>query len=763
MNNSIEAAIKKIDSYLKSDFSSPFIVNLQSIIDKEDLITHYDVNPSIEFLTIDTFSKKEDELPPIELIFDKICNSKKITFITDLSSLLRLTYQKDITSRFNEILGLNIQKKSVIITLQCESFFNFQDVRLKQRIINVSDDKTRIPDVYFVNSEIKLGNTCSINGIRDLPHYLENQNKDIYVITQKNKSAFIDSTLNIKEIKSYFNLLSIREPEIYKLSENLGTQDQWKFLYKIIEDSESKTLSSVLENYFSDLKRLELIVNSKIIDKEDKNKRWLLFIALKLYGTPQNHYLDIVINNSSTIEELDKNMFRQILNISNDSKEFYELYKARKQLVRDFSDYSDLVNDYCQFVKIKEKNAIYYLTDNTQVEKETIIMLLDKYFDKYNIEELRAILKVVYYDLYLYLENSYVFNEKFLQNYFAEYKIQKVLNHINPTFIEKVNVQAQLREYKKWLQPRISLLESIDITNSEYYFVDALGVEFLSFILQKCTSQKLFASVKLCHSELPSITECNKDFVDYFNSKGLKKTDIKYLDEIKHQGKDDYDYNKTKLPYYLIRELEILDELIQKIKVKLTNTNTKKIILMSDHGASRLAVINDSNIIDIDESAKGFHGGRICDYVEGVPEVPYSIRVEDKLVLANYDRFRGSRAPSVETHGGATLEEVVIPIIEITLQENNIEITLMENEITVSFRKKAVIHIFSKTELTAMEVHVNGFVYKGIKNDNIFTFEMPEIRKVGNYSFDVYSENNLIKSGLSFSVKKESASENDLF
>ena len=40
---------------------------------------------------------------------------------------------------------------------------------------------------------------------------------------------------------------------------------------------------------------------------------------------------------------------------------------------------------------------------------------------------------------------------------------------------------------------------------------------------------------------------------------------------------------------------------------------------------------------------------------------------------------------------------------------------------------------------------------------------MPDIKKVGKYSFDVYSENNLIKSGLSFNVKKEGASENDLF
>ena len=32
-------------------------------------------------------------------------------------------------------------------------------------------------------------------------------------------------------------------------------------------------------------------------------------------------------------------------------------------------------------------------------------------------------------------------------------------------------------------------------------------------------------------------------------------------------------------------------------------------------------------------------------------------------VLANYERFKGSRAANLEVHGGATLEEVLVPVI----------------------------------------------------------------------------------------------------
>ncbi|MEI3158007.1 MAG: hypothetical protein V8T08_00050, partial [Monoglobus pectinilyticus] len=57
-------------------------------------------------------------------------------------------------------------------------------------------------------------------------------------------------------------------------------------------------------------------------------------------------------------------------------------------------------------------------------------------------------------------------------------------------------------------------------------------------------------------------------------------------------------------------------------------------------------------------------------------------------VIANYDRFKGGRKANVEVHGGATLEEVVVPIIEITKFAEDIEVSIIEKVITVSFRKK---------------------------------------------------------------------------
>ena len=42
------------------------------------------------------------------------------------------------------------------------------------------------------------------------------------------------------------------------------------------------------------------------------------------------------------------------------------------------------------------------------------------------------------------------------------------------------------------------------------------------------------------------------------------------------------------------------------------------------------------------------------------------------------DRFKGGRKANVEVHGGASLEEVAVPIIEITRKQTNIEAFILD-------------------------------------------------------------------------------------
>ena len=374
---------------------------------------------------------------------------------------------------------------------------------------------------------------------------------------------------------------------------------------------------------------------------------------------------------------------------------------------------------------------------------------------------LERILKSVYKDLYLYIKD-YRYNKPLLDKYFSLYTHSKVINRVLPEIENLVNEQATLREYNLLLEPRTAKIDKIDKENSQLYFVDAMGVEYLSYILAKCKEQKLMANIITCTANLPSITSKNKEFVAEFENDGIIVNSEKRLDEIKHHGTDDYDYRQRKQPVYLIKELEIIDDILEKIKLKLTQGVYKKAIMVSDHGASRLAVIhNTENMWEME--SKGEHSGRCCPKADADVRTPFATEEDGFWVLANYDRFRGGRKANVEVHGGATLEEVVVPIIEITKSNDDIEVSVLDKIITVSFRKKAAIRLFSKTKLKDLSVCVEGTFYEAQELDNnIYQINMPQLKKAKCYTADVYTSNNLIVSGLTFEIKKESSQEKDL-
>ena len=172
--------------------------------------------------------------------------------------------------------------------------------------------------------------------------------------------------------------------------------------------------------------------------------------------------------------------------------------------------------------------------------------------------------------------------------------------------------------------------------------------------------------------------------------------------------------------------------------------------------------------------SSGKHSGRCCPKSE-VDERPDSATdAEDFWALANYDRFKGSRKANVEAHGGATLEEIAVPIIEISNLSAAVEVKIMPidstalfadiPEITVSFRKKAAIKIFATEKLTDVSVVIDGHVYEANPIDDNFYIveEMAEIRRAKTYSVDVLAGGIPVATDLQLRVKKESGTEKNI-
>ncbi|MGI6687981.1 MAG: BREX-4 system phosphatase PglZ [Christensenellales bacterium] len=464
---------------------------------------------------------------------------------------------------------------------------------------------------------------------------------------------------------------------------------------------------------------------------------------------------------AETVELLPREIYRCLLGQEHaQNKDFWKEYEQRRTLLEIIGKSDQEAADYCAMVMSKGQDALYYLTDGSKVEKEHIIVFLDQYAQVIGRKRILELLERVYPDLYAYLQ-PFRFEHDLLSQYFNIYTYAKAINKVLPDLVEIMEEQAVKREFNIMLKPRSELVDNIPKENVTIFYMDAMGAEFISFINEKCYQKKLRPTIKVARCNLPSITSVNKDFLEGFDQE-KDIIPVKEIDDIKHRGKENYDYQYTKQPLHLIRELEIIDEVLDKAQQRLSIKPGHRVFLIADHGATRMAVIME-HTLNIEVNAKGTYGGRVCKYTEEVADIPHACEADGYCVLANYDRFKGGRKASVEAHGGATLEEVTVPIIEIAAVPANMEIFIQTPLIQVSSRKKAEIQLFSKMPLQNVSILVNGSHYEAQTVDNhVFQVLMPDLRRTGTYSVDVYSNNHLVWRGLEFVVEKEGFKEIDL-
>lgn len=762
----IKSCINTIDKYLAKDDGQPLIIDVQNATNQSDIAMHYKVGSN----NVVSASKycNMDELPHIDAIFNELSKEENPVFLTGLSSFLKLQGEVELQRVMKELLSMTVKGHVVIVTYQCKKYLTYKDPRIARRVIFVDGEEQKTPKIILVKSKAFLPQSVTaIDGIQNLAETVENGSvDDVYVVSSKGKETYPNALYQLHSLDKAYDAISQKDSMTAHLSEKMGTDKQWKYAFELFQAKNSWL--DIMDEKFGNHKALEHIVSN--FDGLTEDERWLCFIGLKLCGSKNNRYIDMAASKAGNVKEFVQQLCRSLLDIDVTNKEFWNLYDSRKRILQQIGNCEMELNSYCDMVFGKEKDAICYLTDITQKERETIFKYLDQYGLELNRDKLIDILSKVYPDIYEYLQ-PYQFKNELLDEYFQQYKYQKIINKVFPEFVEIVEEQAKKREYNSILVPRAALIEGLYKKNSQLYFMDSMGVEYLGYILSECRKLSLDVQVTVCRSELPSITSKNKEFLEAFKENACPIVSVKDIDDIKHHGKDDYDYyHYSKLPIHLMKELEIIREVLRKINIDLKSGKIDKVFMIADHGASRLAVLYDTeNIWEMPE--KGEHSGRCClkSYVDIQPD--YATDADDFWALANYDRFKGGRKANVEVHGGATLEEICVPIIELAYREETIEISLMPidsmdiddtkiPEIEVSFRKKAALKIYSSTPISAVMVNKNYYEVTGIGN-KYYQVVMSDLKKAGLYCADIYSRESKIASK-QFIVKKEGQHEKDL-
>ena len=598
---------------------------------------------------------------------------------------------------------------------------------------------------YFSQKDVAIG-------VKKLLHDLEDGlSRNIHAISALD---FSQSLVPVSYIKTPFEAIQHVIPGV-ELTDSMGTTAQWEQFYQ-----ELLRCNGSLDKLFSRYDcadDFEEDIYEKCAGLEFKN--WVFYISLKQnYDRIQNDYLAYVVANTDCYEDLRINLLTGIVHIPRSDGRFHNLYTERKKLVKGFPE-----SEIAAFIRenqIDPMESIYRYTDNTKMEREAIISWVAQHGYIAEIE-------IIYPALAQYL-GEYVFDcgglSDELTKYFKQYRLMKVTNQITPEFLEQVEQNAQKLPYTHLETRDSAILRIPDKKDAFLYWIDALGVEYLSYIAILAKKKGLSIHVDIAYVELPTITSINKGFFEKWA--GSKKEKEPRLDEIKHKEEGGYFYRPGQAPVHLASELEVIRKSIERAATELAMHTCKTFVIASDHGASRLAVIHHQEE-KYDTDTKGEHSGRCCKEFADA-DLPQAICENGYLVLADYGRFKNSRAANVEVHGGASLEEVIVPIITLSLKKQcDLIIELLNaDEVYCDRRLGTTIQLYisdaDNTQSISVVIDEKRYAAKGSDKTHyeVNLYDMRRAKK--NVSAAIYDGDDLIGT-VHFDIKGKMATVNNDF
>lgn len=768
---------EQISAYFDGDKTGHFLlVNTENYDVYQEILQRLQADSSKKCVYISE-NCYPNGLPDIDSAISRTVGNGEFALV-GLSQALMVKGDTALEEKLDEVLGCSISGYGVILLDHCEQVLHKyirRDIRVKNRVVLVNGETSILPQIKLAKTKETCIEFQPLHSFGHLFTYLERltdaqreRHPDVTVVSTFPTKMFRHAVYSITEAAGIYESLISKYADIAGATDKMyGNDTQWNWLAS--EMKKHSNFSSLVCNYFGSTANLSAHI-SDVMESNDNKQQWLLWLSMKVFGETNNKYLTHVLNNCSTVETFENHAYLDFIDIEVTHLDFARYYSERKRLLERLPENLPLAAEYCQKLGRHQKDTIFYLTDGSDAEKFEFVRCLSIY--EYTDEEIRRATHSISKNLILYMQN-FIFdsvNTKLsetdssfrvdLTSYFMAYKAQKLTNRIYPEFMDIVNQYALSRPYNK-LQSRSSIISHMDKKNMQLFFFDALGVEYLAFILAKCEEYGLASEVSIGRCELPSITAKNKEFLQYFADDNWCK--IGELDEIKHHSQI-YNYQKCEYPLHLFEELDVINEELRKIQSMLVQGTLEKVLIVSDHGASRLAMRYGHEVdtmVELDES--GEHSGRCCPADED-PQLPFAAYEDGFSIIANYERFKGGRRANVEVHGGASLEEVLVPVITLTKRPDNIEICFVNPNIILKPRVVPELTLYSNIPLQQPRLLIEGEFYDGEfgADKKYAKFTMLQIKRKGNYSAQVYDGDKNMSIILEFKAQKQTR-EVDLF
>lgn len=684
-----------------------------------------------EIMPLSKFCEGKDTTPNIKRISAALKKTNKSQLVSPLSEYLRIVpeqaepvIQKFIKSDYQNngngrlrIYFLMYRMKSLLKALPSD------DPRTKDCIVLLETDEESDYKLTIVQKELNVH--LSGNEIEGFKSYLEyweaNPDKPLILHTGNaihfEKNHFFD---DVQVIVSSYDLIKYRFGLPSSVYEELGTTENWNELAKAI----------IKEGSFDQACCTSLSINkysSSLFSHWNKYspfQQWLLWLWARLQSN-KAYEIECAKNCKFSAEFIDELYCGVIRHIR--ENDFYKLYEERKVILTAIQAVPT-ERFWNEISALGAVDALSCLTCLTDIERKTIFDIISD-FDYQKRDVVLPIVKRIYPQLYYYLENDVHPNKANLssehEQYFREYKWLKATDSITGDFVAKVCRIAEEKGTSVFeMQSRNHYVTEHYDGQTAILFVDGMGVEYadyLAYLYSDLNESQYAVTIEAGFCTLPSVTEINKDFM---NGRNTVEPPIRELDELKHAN--------NVHPESLIKQLDILDKLKDRVLGLLVG-NTNKIIITSDHGTSRLAVkVRNTvfdNAIQRPENTEIYKYGRFCKGTQDESEYPTAINYNDCLIFADYTRFIQNGAPIDEIHGGASLEEWIVPIVTIekytSAKPISIVIAPRSTKYKPEFGTKQVKVAFtiSGVKRDSVSAKIKGNTYKCVWENEYYSFK----------------------------------------
>ncbi len=695
---------------------------------------------SNRFIRGSEFCKDYDDLPDIteilSIIKNFIQNGERLTFVPiqeilrgykDINLLNLFFFETDPAKNIRlylPFLGCDRSLEEFLDSLRDIGIRKAYPIRV---FSSVEDYTDRIK--FFVSRDLELisllKNSKKLEILEGFCEYIKKfelsdfRENEFIVISEIlfNSDEKIEKIFTWEKInnKSEFSnkILSFRIPIQYSVNE----ENYWTNLLGEIIKGDCEDFDDFLRKKFNLME-----IDRTIFDRWQKLKdyeKWLIFSWAKARYSDRESYLFKVIAESYNFIEFEEKIWNYPIEKGLITES--HLFERIELIKRAFKNPPPGYYEHLRYVK-DNRLKLRLLTGIDFYEKREIIKTVAKILESEGLsnDDMR-VLQENYPELFYYLDTQ---EENTLGLYIKNYIKAKILNSADKIQeLEEISKDFELFSYPS----RNAILEKF---SCKQIWIDGLGVEWAGIVINLLRQNGYLVNYQIARANLPTTTEYNPfpNGVERFSD----------LDEIYHKQDKDY-------PDFLIDEIDTVTRFIVE-KIKPLVESHGEILITSDHGSTRFSGWQDERI-EID-NIEVFRNGRFAKCQKSIPENSEYYYIEQfsdgfYLISKTHRVFKGGKRTKVENHGGATIEESLVPIFHVRKRISHkipIRCTFISKDIPI-INPKIEIEYFPEVE--NLELKFERELIRGKKiSQNKWFFDLSNYKhmiKPGQYRIKIMS------------------------